>query len=202
MVKAILINGAQPLRGYINIDDRQGFGRLSLINSVPLQGKNDLEAGFHDRQIVTQGGQPVMYEFTLNESCKSCDTPELSVTMAWPNPPRYISCLKCVLNDLDLLVQKTSTDGTRTLHYPNGLTGKDNANNVERVRVRANPSDSVRVTVSAAHLEDEEQRFSLVWVYGCGEGMPRLPTSNASSRSATLSWFNAACILYCLLNFI
>lgn len=81
-----------------------------------------------------------------------CEDAETSVTLVWNDTPGYVSCKKCLVDDLDLLVQKTSTDGSRTTHYSNALDGKDSINNVEHVRMKTSDGDSIVVTVTSANL--------------------------------------------------
>lgn len=199
LIKAILINGAQPLAGYAfdAVDEKQGFGRLSLIDSLPLEGENDLNGEFYDNETVAEGGYNE-FEITLDSANLTCSDPDFSVTLVWPDPPGYVSCLQCVLNDLDLQVEKTSLDGGSTLHYPNGRDRKDSTNNVERVRVKASPGDSLRVTVTAAHLESSDQKYALAWVHGCLNNRARtVSTSSASAITLTIAGALVVIVAFC-----
>lgn len=153
LVKATVINGAQPLAGYglNDVNVVQGFGRMSLIDTVPLAGANDLRGAYIDRVVITQDEQ-LSYNFVLGPQNKTCDDAELSATLVWADLPGFLGCLNCVLNDLDLFVVQTSANGIRTEHFPNGKGEKDVVNNVERVRLKAAEGDSFTIQVTAAHL--------------------------------------------------
>ncbi|KAL7576651.1 hypothetical protein ACA910_005584 [Epithemia clementina (nom. ined.)] len=190
LVKATIINGAQSLGefGLNDVNFEQGFGRISLIDSVPLFEENDLSAAFLDQVPIAQN-QTISYNFTLRSRNKTCEDAELSATLVWADPPGFVGCLNCVLNDLDLYVEQTTVDGNVTQHFPNGKTVKDSVNNVERARFKAADGDSFIIQVTAAQLESEEQTYSLAVVYGClnhraraglstsGAGGPFMPNS-------------------------
>lgn len=85
--------------------------------------------------------------------------------------------MRCLVNDLDLSVQKV---GSSRVYYPNGRGSRDTINNVERVILgNAVPGDTIRVTITAANLDRAEQPFAL-YVTGCtpnrsysGEAKPK-----------------------------
>jgi len=198
MMKAIMINGARPLSGYAlnQVDSKQGFGRLSLIDSLPLAGSNELVASFLDYQVVEQGKVNVYngYDISANETCSDA---EFSVTLVWADPAGYVGCLKCLYNDLDLFVLQTKADGSQTGHYPNGKTDKDDKNNVERVRFLANPGDSFEVSVRGTLLEDSSQTYALSILSGCGDhrGVENYGTSGAYMGTSAVSMIGMALAL-------
>ena len=85
--------------------------------------------------------------------------------------------MRCLVNDLDLSVQKV---GSSRVYYPNGRGSRDTINNVERVILgNAVPGDTIRDTITAANLDRAEQPFAL-YVTGCtpnrsysGEAKPK-----------------------------
>merc|ERR1719444_332580 len=64
LIKAILLNGGTAMTGVDHVnsitpsspyDGAQGFGLLSLINSLPLAGKNTFSAYISDRASLSDG---------------------------------------------------------------------------------------------------------------------------------------------------
>ena len=154
LVKAILLNGAQPVYG-TPYDHRQNFGLANLIESLPLENENSFSALFYNL-VEIQDGQTIQYNVTIDQS-NQCNSP-LSATLVWHD----ISTSPYILNDLDLVIlHKNDT------FYPNGLLNKDEANNVERIRIyNANQNESYSIKVHAYDLVLSSIQFSLV-VTGC-----------------------------------
>jgi len=173
LLKAILINGAQPTKGYgLNeVDSNQGFGILSLTHSVPLSGENDMTAVFSDNQTLTESGE--VKEYSLDNICGTGSTYEFSVTLVWADSPGVYRGLQLLMNDLDLTVTQKSVIGTTTVHHPNGRSSKDNVNNVERIRFIADRKDTITYSVKASKLEyNKGKTFSLVAVSRCNDFEP------------------------------
>lgn len=174
LVKAVLINGAQPLlaRQHEDLttisesqeyDIHQGFGAITLIASLPLAGKNQLQAKVEDRKAISNG-QEHTYEVIIDKS-NGCDAP-LSATLVWTDPPGAPGCALCLLNDLDLDITQA---GKSKIFYPNGKSSPDTANNVERVRVHnVSDGDAFVVRVKGTNLESSSQDYSLI-ITGCLE---------------------------------
>lgn len=170
LVKAILINGGQFLLGIQNgneikdispYDNNQGFGRISMINSLPLAEKNHFNMKIFDRADIRDG---FIHKYTLTvDSRNGCDISELSITLVWADPPALSNCKKCLLNDLDLFAVK---NGTEFSHFPNGRLNRDNTNNSERIRLSVEDGDTFFVYVHAINLETASQKYSLA-MSGC-----------------------------------
>lgn len=107
LIKAVLINGAMPLIGVDNTpigegittlpsspDNHQGFGRINLLNSLPLSGKNEILSFIQDGQSLSSGGQNT-YDFTV-KTTGSCTDP-FSVTLTWTDPPGSSGCSRYVV---------------------------------------------------------------------------------------------------------
>mmetsp|Transcript_33715 Transcript_33715/g.74240 ORF Transcript_33715/g.74240 Transcript_33715/m.74240 type:complete len:965 (+) Transcript_33715:233-3127(+) len=181
LVKAILINGAQTdikavdnsakslgthTTGVKPYDDAQGFGRLSLTNSVYIRGKTDVQVQFWDGETVTYNGLR-RYPIKIDTS-NGCTNPRLSVTLAWTDPPATVNCVRCLVNDLDLYLTKT---GNATTFYPNGLDTKDSINNVERVIIEdVSHNDEFSINIDPYNLDTFNQKFALV-ATGCFGGV-------------------------------
>ena len=134
---------------------------MNLLTSLPLEDKNDISAEIFDRETI-ENGEIKEYTFTVSESCCA---EYISVTLVWTDPRNSAGCVKCVVNDLDLLVTKND----EFVSYPNGLTTPDSINNVERIRVSANVGDTFSVKVSGTNLATQSQLYSLV-ATGCFGG--------------------------------
>jgi subtilisin family serine protease len=144
LLKAILLNGAQPLRGGVQqvpdgivfeddpiseYDSIQGMGRMNLLNSLPLTGENNIKMMvINDKGIIDGAKDEYNIQVDLSNGCKS----DLRVTLVWYDPPGAVGCTNCVMNDLDLYME--NIDGSETF-YPNGLSHRDKKNTVERIRV-------------------------------------------------------------------
>jgi len=182
LVKAILINGARPMKGrdLNEVDFEQGFGVVSLTHSLPLSGENDMTAVFSDFQILKKQGNVRKYEF--NDICKTGSKYEFSVTVAWADVQGIQGGKALLLTDFDLKVTQKSVDGKTTVHFPNGKSRTDKLNNVERVRFIAAREDDISYEVRAAKLLTylEEAKFSIVAVSHC-DGFEPIPEFQTAS---------------------
>ena len=173
-VKAILMNGAQFMAGVDNpeileldsstnpYDDAQGFGRVSLIDSLHLAGRGNIRTKVWDRQTISNA-QLLTRDVTIDAA--ACDSTELRATLVWSEPGSSLGCRRCLLNDLDLFVIPVADPAT--VYLPNGLGNRDSLNNAERVIIPdAASGETFKVFVEAHNLIGDEQSFSLV-VSGC-----------------------------------
>ena len=90
LVKAVLINGGQTLLGVEDApgvvsetkayDAHQGFGRVELLKSLPIAGKNNFKAKVVNAQSIGINGKD---EFLLRiDKSNGCKEP-LRMTLAW-----------------------------------------------------------------------------------------------------------------------
>ncbi|KAL7522115.1 hypothetical protein ACHAWX_006802 [Stephanocyclus meneghinianus] len=184
LIKAVLMNGAQFTKGVDNgargvtpvepYDNNQGFGHLSLQNSIYLPGKTNIQLQAYDRESVIDGLSRT-YDVKI-DTTGGCTSEDLSVTLltfqggidsVWSEEASSPGCVNCLLNDLDLTV----TIGGVT-YYPNGLSQPDRRNNAERVIINGvTNNDVATITVTAHNLARYEQKYSLV-ATGCFGGVP------------------------------
>eukprot|EP00981_Chlorochromonas_danica_P011043 scaffold3650_cov225-Ochromonas_danica.AAC.1 len=110
---------------------------------------------FVDDQATIQENDQKTYRLTVSSS-----TTQLRATLVWYDPPGVQGTTsKALIHDLDLSV---SSPSGRT-YYPNGLSGKDKLNTVERVVVTNPSSGSWTLTVRAGSLPlNGRQSFALV----------------------------------------
>jgi len=176
LIKAVLMNGAQWLKGVDNggngvteikqYDNNQNFGRLSLQDAVYLPGKTEVQLTAFDRQVVYDGSSQD-YVITIDRS-DGCAYDRLAVTLVWAEPGSSPYCTSCVLNDLDLKVKM----GDGRTFGPNGLGGgPDRKNNAERVIIEGvKEGDVATITVEGYNLIRSYQHYSLV-ATGCFGGV-------------------------------
>lgn len=161
LVKAVLIGGAVSMLGYsgeaalpmTTPSPVQGWGRVNLARSLPLQGGDTVT----NMQVVDQA------EFTADGTshvyCIDAEGALLSVTLVWHDPPAAPAAEQQLVNDLDLDIQLAALGGLKL--YSQGAAQPDRVNNVERIVLEAAPSGHVAITVSA-HRLSTPQKYSLV----------------------------------------
>ena len=174
LVKAVLMNGAQNLKGVDNgvhgvtdiklYDNNQGFGRISLQDSVYLAGETNVQLQMWDREIVTDQYTNT-YDVTVDKS-RGCQAEDLSVTLVWIEEGGSPGCMFCVINDLDL-----SVSFRNKTYYPNGLSNPDRTNIVERVVISdVQDGETATISVTANNLAWATQKYALV-ATGCFGGV-------------------------------
>jgi len=174
LIKAAILNSGRAVLGRDNdgeadmfpstpYDESQGFGLISLIDAVYLNGESKAKVLVWD-QVELENGK--MWEETI--TIGSCDTQQTSVTMTYFDKEGAVGCSTCMTNRLDLTVMNNG----QTL-YPNGKTGHDTKNNVQRVRFETG-NDSITVRVYAKNLITASQKFAVV-VSGCVDSGSRHP---------------------------
>jgi len=174
LIKAVLMNGAQYLKGVDNggdgvtniqpYDNNQNFGRLALQHSVYLKGKTNVQLSVWDRRVV-QDQRSDSYTIKIDKT-DGCKYDKLSVTLVWFEEGSSIGCNRCLINDLDLTV---SLGGK--LYYPNGRSSPDRTNSAERVVVTGvKDGDVATITVEGFNLAKRAQEYSLV-ATGCFGGV-------------------------------
>ena len=164
LLKAASINGAIDL-GTANIPNAQeGWGQISVANTViPSYNGNDLDT-YHDNLRTLSAGFSTLYQFDINPSSG------LDITLVWSDVAGSANSAQNesrLVNDLDLLL--TAPDGTvykgnvivNGYSVPNGV--HDSINNVERINLEpssALPSGKWQVEIS--HTGGLNQAYSLV----------------------------------------
>eukprot|EP00587_Corethron_hystrix_P001874 CAMPEP_0113303676 /NCGR_PEP_ID=MMETSP0010_2-20120614/3994_1 /TAXON_ID=216773 ORGANISM="Corethron hystrix, Strain 308" /NCGR_SAMPLE_ID=MMETSP0010_2 /ASSEMBLY_ACC=CAM_ASM_000155 /LENGTH=772 /DNA_ID=CAMNT_0000157715 /DNA_START=252 /DNA_END=2567 /DNA_ORIENTATION=- /assembly_acc=CAM_ASM_000155 len=167
LIKAVLVNSGRALLGVDNGESRvtrssfydmhQGFGRISLIDSLYLEGKNDIKMYVVDQETILQNE-----EFTRILKITECGASVLSATLVWADKANgSLNCGKCLVNSLHLTIEKQNK-----IYFPNGLSENDDRNNVQRIRIPTTAGDSFKLKVEGTNLYTESQTFSLV-VTGC-----------------------------------
>jgi len=169
LLKAVLLNGAQKISNFKNYDNNQGYGRVSLYHSIPLQNGGNAKIKFMKKEESIENKKSKVYEITMSNPAPCAD---LRMTLVWTDEAAQSGCSKCLVNDLDFSAQ---INGGAVL-YPNGKKGKDNKNNAERIIItNLKAKDKVKMTVFGANLNREKMDFALVAV-GCFGDVQTGPT--------------------------
>eukprot|EP00594_Rhizosolenia_setigera_P004119 CAMPEP_0178951116 /NCGR_PEP_ID=MMETSP0789-20121207/7037_1 /TAXON_ID=3005 /ORGANISM="Rhizosolenia setigera, Strain CCMP 1694" /LENGTH=1090 /DNA_ID=CAMNT_0020631933 /DNA_START=164 /DNA_END=3436 /DNA_ORIENTATION=+ len=182
LIKAVLLGGGQPLSAVQNswrltptqpYDNHQNMGRVSLIDSLPLKGKNKLKMKVEDGAQITDGSTH-SYKLYIDKKANDgsdCEEP-FTATLTWADPPATVNCQRCVLNDLDLLIERKNGN---IQVFPNGLGQRERFNNVERIRTEFNEhGEEFIVKVKAFDLDTADQKYALVMT-GCFSETPPEP---------------------------
>jgi len=167
LLKAVMINGTRWLSGSDAVADHasdpnyhQGFGCISLVDSIPNASRPWLRLEFSDvwdADALALGfvGDGQRFAFTFGDG-----GPPLRACLVWTDPPG-----RSVQNSLTLVLQHADSQRQwiGNADRPTLLKGtSDRANNVQIVREDAPPSGSYVVTVMAANISQAPQRFALV----------------------------------------
>lgn len=157
LVKAMLINGATPLKGQYSPpevgsvpDNDQGFGRVDLAATVgPYAQGVTVEP--HDEGRALDTGESSTHKITVPDRAVT-----LKVTLVWTDPPGAI-----LQNDLDLIVKAANAEERHGNMAPSSQHF-DKANNVEQVLWSAAPPGVAEITVHARSIAVHPQSFALV----------------------------------------
>jgi subtilisin family serine protease len=156
LVKAILINGADPLPGQYTPNEcgpvpnsNQGFGRVNLAASVDALANNQLlQLWDEDRKLDT--GDEQVFTVALDAAAHT-----VRVTLVWTDPAG-----ETLQNDLDLAV--TAAGATTLGNAAAGSTVADRTNNVEQVTLTNVAAGPIAIKVKAFRAAIEPQPFALV----------------------------------------
>ncbi|MDD4736438.1 MAG: S8 family serine peptidase [Kiritimatiellae bacterium] len=160
LLKGLLINGARSLSPgqygegeFLEVpagpNNVEGWGHVNLADSLfPEDGRTLLLADRHYLQTGLTNRYPVVLTSTA----------PLTVTLAWSDYPAALSSAQQLVNDLDLRL--VEPDGT--VLYPNGSTGPDHTNNVERLDVTEGKIGTNWIEVSGFNVPQGPQSCALV----------------------------------------
>jgi len=164
LLKAATINGAVDLGTPDIPNANEGWGQISVSNSVmPQYNGNDLST-FHENSRTLSAGFSTLYQFDLDPSSG------VDITLAWTDVAGSANSQQSesrLVNDLDLKL--TAPDGTiykgnvivNGVSVPNGV--HDSVNNIERIKISPSavlPSGKWQLTVS--HAGGLDQAYALV----------------------------------------
>ncbi len=151
VMRATLTALARKIDGAITYapDFSQGWGKPDIKpifeNTKTLQIYSSKNAG------GTGIGQEETYTLDMNNSG------ELSVALAWTDRPSSTLANTTLINDLDVWI----TDSSGTIYYPNGKTGPDRLNTIEKI-VISNAQGNYTLTVKYQNGTDAFVNYGLV----------------------------------------
>lgn len=181
LIKAVILNGAQPLNGCqpydpnygfrnpvtlpsgsSGYDNHQGYGRAILQTALPLSNSGVRMKAIAFDRVIIEDNQVHNTFITIDST--NCDATDFSVTISWADPPALDGCQACSINDIDLVVYRQF--GDYGSFYGNGGSEKDGVNNVERVRISNASNGLYKVVVTASNLAISPQFYSIIMT-GC-----------------------------------
>ena len=185
LVKAVLLNSAQNLKQVqvarpwmhnklleevSEYDNNQGMGLVQLDQTLPIPGHNKFHAIVRNNKVIADGKFHDIYIRATPGKCWDTSYKHvLSATLTWYDPAGTSSCPKCLVNDLDIIVDWITAKGqikANSREFPNGTSSKDYENNVERVRFDMLWSRRYRIRIHAANLVSATTKFSMI-ASGC-----------------------------------
>jgi len=166
LVKAILINGANPLTGSDATADprgdpnyNQGFGAVCMTTSIPGPGVPELRLEFRDEdpaRELAQSGECFSYELEADPNLP------LRICLVWTDRALRV---RGVQNALDLTVTHEPTEMQwlgnqgRPTFWPEE---HDHTNNAQRVVITGVEPGTYTIRVGGYSLTDRTQPFALV----------------------------------------
>jgi subtilisin family serine protease len=158
LVKAFLINGAQPISGQYTPSEagdipsiNQGFGRVDLQATIgPYEAGTTVS--FRDEKTELDTNQEERTPVKIPAGAR-----QLKVTLVWTDPAG-----ETLQNDLDLIVQ---AEGGQERHgnVPDSSSDFDRANNVEQVLWNSPPAGDAVIIVKAFRVTRLFQSYALVF---------------------------------------
>ena len=164
LLKAAAINGAVDLGTPDIPNNQEGWGQISVVNTVmPSYSGTDLTT-FHDNARTLSAGFSTLYQFDMDPSSG------VDITLVWSDKAGSANTdqnLSKLVNDLDLKLVGPDGSIFKGNVIVNGFSVQngvhDNQNNVERIKIAPSsvlPSGKWQVLVS--HAGGLDQTFSMV----------------------------------------
>jgi subtilisin family serine protease/uncharacterized membrane protein len=185
LLKALLINGAEPLPGLPWPGAEQGWGRLDL--GAALLNSSTRRVDFVPEGFRTFLSAPDVAQYNVSVDAGA----DLKITLVWTDAAGTPLAGSALVNDLDLEVRDANDSVIYTGNQfvagssaPGGGTAFDRANNVEVVRI-ANASAGVwKVFVRAYNLPLAPQTFALAFSGAINRSYADLAVSPVTLRNA------------------
>ena len=191
LIKAVLLNSAQSLKQVqvslpgmnkklleevTEYDNNQGMGLIQLDKTLPILGYNKFNAVIKNNAEIADRGIIDIFIMTTPGRCWNKPYKhDFSATLTWYDPPGAISCAKCLVNDLDMIIHGINAKGkvkAKSRVFPNGSTRKDYDNNVERIRFNMKGIKRYRIRIRGTNLSTATTTFSMI-ATGCFKVIPK-----------------------------
>jgi uncharacterized membrane protein len=176
LTKALLVNGARPLPGYVYPGPDQGWGRVDAARSVI--SKPDRRIYTVDQTASLSTGDTESLLFNVSSSA------ELKVSLVWTDRPGSPSAAYALVNDLDLVVTDPDGNVYRGNNFVNGQSvpggASDRRNNVEGFLLRSPRPGRYYMNVTGDSVPVAGQDYALV-ISGVFEQITADPAAGAGS---------------------
>ena len=164
LLKAVLLNSAEDV-GRPEVDFEAGYGSVDALGAIET---------IKDKRFVrglVKADEVVKHSLSLPENVG-----RLKITLVWHDMEGFVNCNKALVNDLDLIVKKSSTGEEWKPwvlnHYPHidslRLPAKresDHLNNIEQVTINSPDQGNYEIQVIGYHIPADEQSYSIAWEY-------------------------------------
>ncbi|GLI64305.1 hypothetical protein VaNZ11_007532 [Volvox africanus] len=160
LLKALLIAGAKSLEGSLAMasgslmgpppDGYQGWGRLSMSGSLPLEGFTDPRVRL---QVLDRGQFSLPGQSVTVSGLVATGTGPISIVLAYYDYPADVNADTALVNNLNLIVSVDGRNYTGNNDENNAMPVKDSVNTVEKVLLKTlPPGANVSVVVEAPSL--------------------------------------------------
>ncbi|GLI64306.1 hypothetical protein VaNZ11_007533 [Volvox africanus] len=160
LLKALIIAGAKSLEGGVARatgelmgpppDGYQGWGRLSMSGSLPLEGFTDPRVRL---QVLDRGQFSLPGQSVTVSGLVATGTGPISIVLAYYDYPADFNADKALVNNLNLIVSVDGRNYTGNNDENNAMPVKDSLNTVEKVLLKTlPPGANVSVVVEAPSL--------------------------------------------------
>jgi len=179
LIKAVMLNGAQPVLGKETVFRKKKmtkplkqkyFGKINLLKSLPLAGKNQINMFIVNNKLINQGKKNTI-NVRINKD--GCSERILSATMSYYDIGVLACTTRCLQNNIDLYIERLDPASREVgkKFFPNDRKrGRDRVNNNERVQVtNATNNQTYSITVEAENMAVSDGRHYSLAMTGCFE---------------------------------
>ena len=179
LIKAVMLNGAQPVLGKETVFRKKKmtkplkqkyFGKINLLKSLPLAGKNQINMFIVNNKLINQGEKNTI-NVRINKD--GCSERILSATMSYYDMGVLACTTRCLQNNIDLYIERLdpASREVEKKFFPNDRKrGRDRVNNNERVQVtNATNNQTYSITVEAENMAVSDGRHYSLAMTGCFE---------------------------------
>ncbi|GIL57021.1 hypothetical protein Vafri_12282 [Volvox africanus] len=160
LIKALIIAGAKSLEGGVARatgelmgpppDGYQGWGRLSMSGSLPLEGFTDPRVRL---QVLDRGQFTLVGQNVTVTGLVATGTGPISIVLAYYDYPADVNSFTALVNDLTLIVSVDGRNYFGNNDENNSAPVPDSVNTVEKVLLKSlQPGANVSIVVTAPRL--------------------------------------------------
>lgn len=162
LIKAALAGGARTLTpGQYGTNEYREIPQAPRPNTVEGWGQIDVTGTLYppagEQAVLMEGESALSTGGSNTFAFLVHSNGALNVTMAYSDYPSALAAAVNLVNDLDLAL----LDPAGVPHYPNGLAGPDDLNNLEGIDISAAATGRWTLVVSAANVPQGPQPYAL-----------------------------------------